>query len=146
MHQFITNGHRDCYKMRQEKYDKNFTPTISFAHLGQTKTCKSACLFDSGDWMNQNSVEVLLMDNVLINGHYLKNTKQHFSWKLLYVRIWFWYDCHPLLNSSSKIFILNSRTLSIFPALEIKKLALVGKILWCFDIIFHILLINSLFH
>ena len=36
--------------------------------------------------------------------------------------------------------------LSIFPTLETKMLSLVGKILWHFDIILHIWLINLLFH
>ena len=42
-------------------------------------------------------------------------------------------------TATQKIFILNSCTLSIFPALEIKKLVFVGKILWLFDIILHIM-------
>ena len=47
---------------------------------------------------------------------------------------------------SNETVTLNSPTLSIFPALEIKKLALVGKILWRFDIIWHIWLIHLIFH
>ena len=88
----------------------------------------------------------ILLDNVLINWDYLKNTKQRFRWKLLYARVWFLYDWHPHWNSCSKNFILNSRTVSIFPALDIKKLAIVGKILWRFDIILHMWLIHLLFH
>ena len=49
------------------------------------------------------------------------------------------------VNSYSKCFTLNSCTFSIFHALEIKKLVLVGKILWRFDIILHIWLIHFLF-
>ena len=41
------------------------------------------------NWMNQSSFEVILLDNLLINGHYLKNTKLRFRWKLLYLGIWF---------------------------------------------------------
>ena len=39
------------------------------------------------------------------------------------------HDCHLQWNSCSKNVILNSCTLSIFPALEIRKLVLVGKLL-----------------
>ena len=49
-------------------------------------------------------------------------------------------------ETTSWKFILNSRTPSIFPVLDIKKLAIVRKILWCFDTILHIRLIHLLFH
>ena len=94
------------------------------------KIWKFACLFDLCNWMNQSSFEVILIDNVLINGHCLKNTNEQFRWKLLYVRIWFLYGCHPQWSSYSKNFILKSGTPSNFIALAIKKLAIVGKILW----------------
>ena len=106
--------------------------------LGQTKVWKFVCLFDLCNWMNHSSFEVILLDDLLINGHYLKNTKLRFRWKLLYLGIWFSYDCHPQWINFSKTFILNSGTPSKFPALDIKKLAIVSKILWRFDIILHI--------
>ena len=42
------------------------------AYLGQTKNLKFVSLLDLGNWMNQSSFEVILLDNLLINGHYLK--------------------------------------------------------------------------
>ena len=58
---------------------------------------------------------------------------------------WFLYDCHPQWNSYSKNFILNSRKPSIFPALDIKKLDIVGKTLWRLNIILDICLIYLFF-
>ena len=52
------------------------------------------------------------------------------SIKLLYIAKQFLNDCHLKWNSYSKSFILNSWTLSIFLALGIKKLVLVGEVLW----------------
>ena len=66
--------------------------------------------------MNQSSFEVILLDNVLINGHYLKNTNWCFRSKLLYARIWFLYDCLPQWSRYSKNVSFNSRMPSIFPA------------------------------
>ena len=63
------------------------------------------------------------------------NIKSRFRWKLLYVKTWYSYHCDPQWSSYSKNFISNSRTPSIVPALDIKKLAIVGKILWSCDII-----------
>ena len=40
--------------------------------------------------------------------------------------------------TTQKLYNLNSRALSFFFALEIKKLAIVSKTLWHFDIILHI--------
>ena len=45
-------------------------------------------------------------------------------------------------ESCMKDFIMNSHTLSIFPAPEINKPSLVGKILWRLDIILQICLIH----
>ena len=72
---------------------------------------------------------------------YLKNAKYHIRWKLLHAAIYFFHDCHLQWNNHSKKFILNSWTLSNFPALEIKKLVFVGEMLWRFDIVLHIWLI-----
>ena len=47
-------------------------------YLGQTIIFKFVCLFDLCNRMNESSFEVILLDNILINGHYLKNTKQSF--------------------------------------------------------------------
>ena len=55
-------------------------------------------------------------------------------WKLVYGAKQFLHDCYLQWNSYSKSFIFNFCTFSNFPALEIKKIALVGKILWRFDI------------
>ena len=55
------------------------------------------------------------------------------------------HGCHLRWNSYSKNLILNSCTLSIFPGLEIKKLVLVGKLLWRFDVVFHIWLMHLFF-
>ena len=71
--------------------------------------------------------------------------KFYAHWKLLYGVIQFLHDRHLQWNCYSKSLILNSCTLSIFPALEIKKLVLLGKMLWRFNIIFHIWLINLCF-
>ena len=55
---------------------------ISFlTYLGQTKIWKFVRLCDLYNWMNQSSFEGTLLDNLLINGHYLKNTKMRFSLK-----------------------------------------------------------------
>ena len=43
-----------------------------FTYLGQTKFWKFVCLFDMYKLMNQSNFEVILLDNVLINGDYLK--------------------------------------------------------------------------
>ena len=56
----------------------------------------------------------------------------HVHWKLLHVAIKYLYECHLQWNSYFKSLILNSCLISIFPIPEIKKLALVSKILWCF--------------
>ena len=49
---------------------------------------------------------------------------------------------HNFITSFWKFLILSSWALSIYAALEIEKLVLVGKMLWRFDIIFHILLMH----
>ena len=78
--------------------------------------------------------------------NYLKNAKYCLRWRLHYVIIEYLYDCYPHWNSYSKSFIFNSCTLLIFPALEMKRLVLVGKILWRFDTLLYIWLIYLLFH
>ena len=55
------------------------------------------------------------------------------------------HSCHLRWNSYLKSLILNSCTFSIFPALEIKKLVLAGKLMWRFDKVFHIWLKHLLF-
>ena len=57
-----------------------FTKTLKqfFPYLGQSKIWKFACLFDLCNWMDQSSFEVLLLKSILVNGHYLRNTKQRF--------------------------------------------------------------------
>ena len=117
-----------------------------FAYLVQTKIWKLVYLFDLSNWKNKSSFEILSLDDILINEHYPENVKYHFCWKLLLVAVLFLRDCHLQWNSYSKSFILNSRTLSIFPALEKKKLVFVGKILWRFNIMLHLWLINLFFH
>ena len=62
-----------------------------------------------------------------------ENAKYHARWKQLHVTIQFLHGCHLLWSSYSKSLISNSCTFSIFPALEMKKLVLLGKILWRFD-------------
>ena len=62
-----------------------------------------------------------------MNGNYLENVKYHVFWKLLHVAIQVLHGCHMQWNSYSKSLILNSCTLSIFPAPEIKKVVLVSK-------------------
>ena len=74
-----------------------------------------------------------------------KNAKDHVYWKLVHVSKQFLHSCHLERNSYSKSLILNSCTHSIFPTLEINMLGLLGKIMWNFDIIFHIKLIHVFF-
>ena len=123
---------------------QQFTKTF-FTYLLQTKIRKLAYQFGLSNWKNKNSFEILSVDNILINGHYFENVKYHVCWKLLLVAIQFLYDCHLQWNSYSKSFIFNCCTISVFPALEIKKLVFIGKIFWRFDIIWHIWLIHSFF-
>ena len=60
--------------------------------------------------------------------------------------IQFLHDCHLQWSSYLKSFSLNSCTFPIFSALDIKKLVLVGKILWRFNKALHLWLIYFLFH
>ena len=60
---------------------------LFFTCPGQTKIWKFTSLFGLCNWMNQSNFELLSLENILINGHYPKNTKQRFGWKLLYLRI-----------------------------------------------------------
>ena len=101
-------------------------------------------MLDLSNWNNNSSFEILSLDNIFINGHYLKNVECHVHWKLQHVAIQYLHDCHLQWNSYSKSFNLNSCTLSIFPAPEIKKL-FVGKILRRFDTVLHIWLIHLYF-
>ena len=68
---------------------QQFTKTLNqfLTYLGQTKIWKFVFLFDLCNLMNQSRFEVLLLENILIDGYYLENTKYRFLWKLLYVRI-----------------------------------------------------------
>ena len=95
---------------------------IQFFYLSRTHENLETCLFDLSNWKNQSSFEVLSLD-ILINGHYLKKNKISCLVKTtIYEATQFLYDCHLHWNNYSKSFILNSCTLSIFPALEIRKL------------------------
>ena len=124
-----------------------FTKSLNHycTYLRKTKIWKLAYLLDLSNWKNLRSLAILLLDNILINGYSPKRAEYHVRWKLVHLGIQFLY-CHLEWNSYSKSFIFNSCTLSFFPVLEIKKLAFVGKILWRFDIIFHIWLIHLFCH
>ena len=100
---------------------------------------------DLSHWKNQSSFELLSLDNILKNWHYPKNEKCHVWSKLLDLAIQFLHDCYLQWKRYSKSFILISCTFATFPALEIKKLVVVDKILWRFGIILHIWLINHFF-
>ena len=130
--------------------DISFIPTI-YEHFFYLSRGNESLEIGIPVWFEQlkelkQLFEVLLLDNILINGHFLKNAKYHVRWKLLHVTMEFVHDSHLKWNSYLKCFILNYWTLSIVPALEIKKPIFVDKILWHFDIILHILLIHLLFH
>ena len=56
------------------------------------------------------------------------------------------YDCHPQWSIYSKNLILISRIFWTFPTFYINKLAIVGKLLWGFDMILQVWLINLLLH
>ena len=62
-----------------------------------------------------------------------------------YNKIQFFNACHLRWNCYSKSLISNFCMGSVSPAFKIKKLVLVGKIPWRFDIIFHIWLTNLFF-
>ena len=53
-----------------------------FTYAGQTKILKLACLFVLIYWTNQSRFEVISLDNVLINWHYLKNATYDVRLKL----------------------------------------------------------------
>ena len=62
------------------------------------------------EWIK--AVEVFSLDNILINGNYLKNRKLHllenyFTWECYTCQLSY---CHAQWNSYLKNFILNSRT------------------------------------
>ena len=63
---------------------ENFIP-IFWTYLLQTKICKLAYLFHLSNWKNKSSFEILSLDNILINGHYLENVIYHVRWKLLHL-------------------------------------------------------------
>ena len=113
-----------------------------FTYIVQAKIWKLVYLFDLSNWRNKNSFEMLSLDNILMNGHYLKNVKYHVCKKLIHVAIQFLHDCHLRWSGYLKSFIFNFFS---FPALEIKKLVFVDKILWRFDIILQIWLIHLFF-
>ena len=75
------------------------------------------------------------------NGQYSKMQSILFA-ENCYMQPKFLHGCHLQWNNYSKNLTLNYFTLLIFPALKKKKLALVGKIFWRFDIIFHLWLIH----
>ena len=65
-----------------------------FTYLVQTKIWKPAYLFDLSNWKNKSSVEILSLDNILINGHYLENVKYNVRCNLLHAATQFLHDCH----------------------------------------------------
>ena len=114
---------------------RQFTKTLNqFFYWSSANKNLQTYLSDLSNWKNKSSFEILSLNNILINGHYLKNIKHHVCWKLLHTAIKFLHDCHLQWNSYSQSFILSSSTLSIFPALEIMKLVFLGKILRRFDV------------
>ena len=60
---------------------------------------------------------------------HLKNAKYYLCKKLQYVRIYFLYNCHLQWSIYSESIILNYCTLSVLPAIEIKKPKSVTKYL-----------------
>ena len=46
-----------------------------FFHLSGGNENLEMCVLDLCNLMNQRSLKVILLDNALINGHYLKNIK-----------------------------------------------------------------------
>ena len=83
--------------IRLKNYVFQFTETLNeFFYLSRTNGDFETfmCLFDLSNWKNQSSFEVLSLVNILMNGHCLKNVKDHVQWKLLHVAIQFLHDCH----------------------------------------------------
>lgn len=111
--------------------------------LWQTKVWKLASVFDLSNWMSQSSFEVLSLKDILINEHYLKNTK--YGKCLLKAttckHMIFIIQCQSWLRTCSKDFVSNSCTLSALVALEKKILVFVGKVFLRFNMILHIWLI-----
>ena len=137
-----------CKNVTSQFYSDNLWKlSISFfTYLRHTEIWKLVYKSDLNNCKNWSSFQVLSLNSILISGHYLKNAKYHVHWKVLHVAIQFLDVLHLQCHSYLKSLILNSCTLSIFPALKIMELAFVGKILWHFDIIFHIWLIHLFFH
>ena len=112
------------------------------------KIWKIACLSDLYSSMNQSSFGVILLDNVLINADHLKKYKIAFSLETAVCKdmifIWLTPAMKQLLEKHCFEFL---HTLNFSCTWRnIKKLVVVGKLLWRFDNILHIWLIHLLFH
>ena len=126
---------------------RQFTKTWNnfFTYLVQTKIWKLSCIFDLSSWNNWNSFEVLSLDNILYMDIISKMQNIIFGENCYMQPYIFFMTAICNETTTRKNFILNSWTLSNFPALEIKKLVSVGEMLWRFDIVLHIWLYLYLF-
>ena len=67
------------FSITSQFHSKNFEnfKSVFLLAYGKKKNWKFACLFDLSNGMNQGSFQALLLDNILIKGCCLKNTKLH---------------------------------------------------------------------
>ena len=112
---------------------RQFTKTLSqFFDLPRASKNLNICMLVCFVQMNESKQfwDIFCENNVLINGHYFKNSKKRFRWTLLCARmIWILYDCHLQWSSCSKNFFLwIPARFQFVPALDIKRLGIVGKI------------------
>ena len=126
---------------------QQFTKTLNqFFYLSRANKSLEICMPVWFVWLNVlKQVWGILLDNILINGHYLIiqksiSVENYCMWG--YDFLW----QSPAMKQVIEKLYFEFRTPSIFPALHIKKVAIVHKILLRFDIILHIWLIHLLFH
>ena len=124
---------------------RQFTKTLNqFFNLSrQTKVWKFVCFFDLHNWMNQSSFEVTLLDNLLIKWHF-KKYKITFSLKTAVFRNMIFWWLSPSVNQLLKKLYFELPYPLNFSCTWHKE-ASYCKILWRFDIILHIWLINLSF-
>ena len=126
---------------------QQFTKTLNqFFYLSRANKSLEICIPVWFVWLNVlKQVWGILLDNILINRHCLI-IQNSISVENYCMRGYDFYMTVTAMKQVIEKLYFEFRTPSIFPALHIKKLAIVHKILLRFDIILHIWLIHLLFH
>ena len=111
-----------------------FTENLNQFFLSRANESLKICMYVWFMQLNQSSFAMLfLLENVLINGNYLKTT--------VCVDLRFIWLSSAMKHLLEKLHFESPHVLDI-----IKKLSLAGKIMLRFDIILHIWLIHMFFH